>query len=324
MATCMRIKCVVAAKLRCNMNGCSFQLCDSILDATHPSHLSHAIEWARHCQNVHQINVEIRPSHTHVGGKRGEREGVDDEDVTNGRDIDRQKRSNMFAAIREDNRNVLKSMGSKTINQLINLHSVSGETALSLACMRQPTPVYDTVASLVSLLIGYGANVNAISTLHRRTALQTACHYGHVDTVSLLLADGADIIATDDEPENALHIAAKYNYNTIVEILCVDAKKKGCLDTLLNTVNSHNQTPHEVAISCGNVAVAATIGTFLKLVVSNATKMDVETKPINTTLTTIVPPIQQSQMVDPSLLYGFAMGAIGDVKPGLFYISKMQ
>ena len=49
-------------------------------------------------------------------------------------------------------------------------------------------------------------------------ALYSAAHYGHVDTVKVLLANGADVAANDNE---ALRLAAAYGHVNTVKVLLV-------------------------------------------------------------------------------------------------------
>lgn len=41
-----------------------------------------------------------------------------------------------------------------------------------------------------------------------KTALQVACHQGHIEIVRLLLTSGADLEAQDEDGDTALHYAA--------------------------------------------------------------------------------------------------------------------
>lgn len=336
---CMRIKCKIPAKLKCNIDGCVFHFCDAILDSTHPSYLSHAIDWARHCSVIHQLTVDIHLGHTHVGGKRDGRDDDNGVDVVRLKDIDLQKLSDMFAAIRNDKRGELEAMGSATVAQMINFNSVSGETALRLACMRPISIDEAPILSLVVLLVGYGADVNAISTLHSQTALHAACFYGHSKTAMFLLDKGADIMATDDKGNTALHLAAMQNHLNVVNLLCEFAQKTGGLRTIITTNNKDTLTPQALATSYGSDMVVPSLEMFSKIAgIDNHVPqqqqqqqqaMEVDTPPplqivapVLSTPSVIPHPIQN----EPSLvsLYGTGMEAMGDIPRGLFYLSSAK
>lgn len=50
-------------------------------------------------------------------------------------------------------------------------------------------------------------------------AFWIACKYGHGGVMKVLAENGIDIFCTDDELNNVLHVAAKYNYVNIVKML---------------------------------------------------------------------------------------------------------
>lgn len=84
--------------------------------------------------------------------------------------------------------------------RLLEAHNPSGETLLHLA-----GPSGDD--SVVSWLLGQGARVNARDCT-KATPLMAACRYGNVPVVRALLCYEADVQATDERGETALHAAA--------------------------------------------------------------------------------------------------------------------
>ncbi|KAI0220924.1 E3 ubiquitin-protein ligase MIB2 [Lamellibrachia satsuma] len=84
-----------------------------------------------------------------------------------------------------------------------------------------------------------------------KTALQVACHQGHVNVVSLLLTNGANVNLADDDGDTPLHYSVFGNQPEVSEMLLnhgamVDALNKGQCSSLHVAVNK--QHPHCVDI----------------------------------------------------------------------------
>jgi len=73
--------------------------------------------------------------------------------------------------------------------------------------------------SLVGLLIGYGADLEAQSELNGARALHLAADFDERSIVGLLLDHGADIEARDGELRTPLHRAAEAGFNDLVALL---------------------------------------------------------------------------------------------------------
>ena len=77
-----------------------------------------------------------------------------------------------------------------------------GYTALHRACVIY----HDCSPEVLSCLIENGADVN-LSTDNNRTPLMTACEYGHVNTVTILIEHGANVNLQDRDGLTAVHYA---------------------------------------------------------------------------------------------------------------------
>lgn len=72
-------------------------------------------------------------------------------------------------------------------------------------------------AEIVNLLVKKGADVNLVRD--GRTVLMAAAHESTVATVTMLLAKGAKVNATDNEGDAALMFAAGWNTTEVVKVL---------------------------------------------------------------------------------------------------------
>ena len=79
-----------------------------------------------------------------------------------------------------------------------------GYTALHRACIIY----HDCSPEVLSCLIENGADVN-LSTDKNRTPLMTACEYGHVNTVTILIEHGANVNLQDRDGLTAVHYAVR-------------------------------------------------------------------------------------------------------------------
>ncbi len=108
---------------------------------------------------------------------------------------------------------------------------------------------------VVRLLLGRGADPNAVSMNERRaTPLHAAITARHRDTASLLLALGASPNAIEHGGLTALHLAARYGDEAIVDMLLLrgaDATRK----------SDDGKTAVEVAQDAGHSALARLLRT---------------------------------------------------------------
>ena len=79
-----------------------------------------------------------------------------------------------------------------------------GYTALHKACIIY----HDCSPEVLSCLIENGADVN-LSTDNNRTPLMTACEYGHINTVTILIEHGANVYLQDRDGLSAVHYAVR-------------------------------------------------------------------------------------------------------------------
>jgi ankyrin repeat protein len=93
-----------------------------------------------------------------------------------------------------------------------------------------PTPLMGAsmngADSVVNLLLGRGADINARSEISGQTALTAAAAANHKDTVKLLLDRGADVHAKEKDGKTALQYAIQGKHADIIRLLQqADAKE---------------------------------------------------------------------------------------------------
>lgn len=93
-----------------------------------------------------------------------------------------------------------------------NQESGGGSTPLSAAIVGNQQKVAE-------FLISRGANINQHIGLSGETPLIVAAEMGHMDTLKLLLAHGAEPCAVDREQENAQAIALRHHHQDIADYL---------------------------------------------------------------------------------------------------------
>jgi ankyrin repeat protein len=99
---------------------------------------------------------------------------------------------------------------------------------------------------IVSILLGHGANVNAVDGTTRRTALHEAAEHGNLSTVKILLENGADVDANDIWHWTPLYRAATQGGRKVVYLLL----DKGAD---YNLKASGKKTPLDLACDCGQL-----------------------------------------------------------------------
>jgi len=133
-----------------------------------------------------------------------------------------------------------------------------GETALMIAACSGNT-------SAAALLIDLGAHVPARAAhrvagtpLHAgSTAAHAAASNGHVSTLELLLARGADLHATDRLGDGLLHAAAARGHGDAVEVLLARGAR-------VNAPNASGCTPLALAASHGDAAEGSPLSLLLE------------------------------------------------------------
>jgi ankyrin repeat protein len=111
----------------------------------------------------------------------------------------------------------------------VNYQSHDGFTLLHYAAMYYGP-------ELVKFYLSKGSNINSNNVHNKyRTPLYCACAHNNIQTVELLLSEGANIHRTDDYERSPLHIAARFGYIELVKLLLSKgAKVNGC-DRIKNT-----------------------------------------------------------------------------------------
>lgn len=310
MNTCARFECNAKSELKCNLVGCDFGICSIVMDQTHPNHLSHVIEWARHCKLIHGVTINIHTTHAHVGGKRDHAE-VSHEPTTA---KDKQNYTNMFIAIRDHNTAALNQLGDVVIRSMINMHSPAGETALRFAC-------FTGDIAFVRSILGYGAEINGTTQMFNRTALHAACENNLEDIAYFLLNNKANVTSVDRDGNNALHLASKMGYENIVVLLCTHKLTQSHLDEILNATNCDTMTPGDLAIASRQQAIAHRIEQYKNTL---PIIMEDDSSPPQTMDESVRPTLQSSiKYISPIPLDGFGMEAEHQ-EPKLHYLSKIK
>jgi len=73
--------------------------------------------------------------------------------------------------------------------------------------------------NMVRMLLEKGVDVNAAHEVHGMTPLMRACWYGRMETVKVLLENGASIDAVNKEGKAAMDIAAERGHDEIMVVL---------------------------------------------------------------------------------------------------------
>ncbi|CAL4183613.1 unnamed protein product, partial [Meganyctiphanes norvegica] len=154
---------------------------------------------------------------------------------------------------------------------------------------------------LVSLYLLYGANVEAVMKNNGESSLLKACEKGHLNTVNVLIDEGADLNRKTKNDVSSLWIASNKGHVDIVELLLQNGAQKnisnkswqathaaadeGHLNVLVKlkeygcdlnaTTNQNNSTPLHLAITEGHTKVA-------EWLVVNGANLDVCDKDRNT------------------------------------------
>ena len=75
-------------------------------------------------------------------------------------------------------------------------------------------------------------------TKEKETALHIAAWYGHADVVKVLIQNGADVNAVDDDKQTALHKAAEFNRIDVVKVLLENGAHVNIMSTYGETALS--------------------------------------------------------------------------------------
>ncbi len=112
---------------------------------------------------------------------------------------------------------------------------------------------------IVQLLIdhardnGLALDINAKGEWNQVTPLHEACTGGHLDTVKILLVNGADINATNKYGLQPLHIAASEGYQDILQLLIDHARDNGLTFDINGKGGSHQYKPLHWACQNGHL-----------------------------------------------------------------------
>lgn len=96
---------------------------------------------------------------------------------------------------------------------IINTQTARKFTPLQAACQKN-----ENFFTIVKFLIAKGALINT-KNCSNTTPLHTACHGGNINTVKLLIDNGADIYAVDDQGFSSIDFALQDNHADIIGFL---------------------------------------------------------------------------------------------------------
>ena len=104
----------------------------------------------------------------------------------------------------------------------------------------QQTPLhyaakFNTSADAIWVLVGSGANVNALDGDRNQTPLHYASEHNTADVISRLIKCGADANVCDADLWTPLHMAARFNCEVVPVLVQHGAK--------VNTLNSYKHSP---------------------------------------------------------------------------------
>ena len=146
-------------------------------------------------------------------------------------------------AIKSDQMDLLTLFGRIGVD--FNIKDRIGKTPLHYACLHGKQVIFD-------YLIEHGKiNVDALDH-YERTALHYACKNGQLAMVQYLVAQTGDIFKRDKSNWNALHWAARFGKEDVVEFLLDITKER---QESLNTLDWDLQTPLHLACKSGNIYV---------------------------------------------------------------------
>lgn len=165
---------------------------------------------------------------------------------------------NAIEAVRGDTGLILalREGSAKVFEVLLNARDVelekralNGDTALMIAAFKNNKPAVEALLAkgaevnqpgwaalhyaaaagnneIVQLLLDKSAYIDAES-LNKTTPIMMAARGGHIQTVKLLLDEGADATLKNDQGMTAIDFADKYDFKDIVEGLTYRLKKAG-------------------------------------------------------------------------------------------------
>ncbi len=105
----------------------------------------------------------------------------------------------------------LKELITKDVDVNIKESGYPGRTLLQCAAAESGN------IDIVKVLIQNGADVNAVDE-NKQSALHHAAEYGDVELAKVLLENGADVNAIDGDENTALHIAAIFDDDDCVDV----------------------------------------------------------------------------------------------------------
>nr|CAB3221561.1 ankyrin giant isoform [Phallusia mammillata] len=136
--------------------------------------------------------------------------------LLNGADANIPSSSVMYpirTAVWKKNINITKSLLDNGAN--VNATDRTGITPLHVACLYGNIDEENDI-SLVEILLGAGANIDAQCSKHRRTPLHNAVECGNEEIVVLLLQNGANSSLLDSKGKSALSLATTENISNLL------------------------------------------------------------------------------------------------------------
>jgi len=131
-------------------------------------------------------------------------------------------------------------------NMDINPQNNESQTPLHLACREGHV---DVVKTLLKHITDFEKRSSLTKTRdnEQNTALLLACESGVEEIVRILILNRADLFATRLEEVSAIHIAARYGFIAIAEVLMSSG------EDLVDIVEIYNQTPLHYAAESNQV-----------------------------------------------------------------------
>jgi ankyrin repeat protein len=143
-------------------------------------------------------------------------------------------------AVHQGNKESLTGLLSKS-KMWLSVKDSSGRSALHIAVIAGHQIV-------VELLLGHGANINALDRAGNSALIYALCK-GHYDLAKILLQSGAEVNVVDSSGMSALHYASQAGHDDLVKTLLQSGAK-------VNALDHYKQSALHLAASGGHEGVA--------------------------------------------------------------------